>query len=83
MRGVLPETKKHKNLIGNCNYWTIASIKSLIENKTETDIHFEWAERWLPNSREDFKSLGQVEYLVNHTYDLFSISKPRVPADFN
>ena len=44
LRGILPEPEiNNRSLRGNKNYYKISTIRAWLENKTEDQVHTEWA----------------------------------------
>ncbi len=80
MRNILPPPlPKSSRLSGHKNFYRIADIRAWAENRSATDIHWEWALKWLPEHVGQAQTLHQVEFLVNAAYDLFGVEQPRIP----
>src|SRR5689334_6866231 len=72
MRGILPEPVKHRRLpSGNRNHFRICSVRSRMEQRPETEIYWEWADRWLAEYKSSLHTLEQVESTITAAYDLF------------
>jgi hypothetical protein len=85
MRGILPE-KEQSSLhlpAGNKNYYRISKIRAWLEDRPESDIHWEWARCWMSGHMDHIKTLQQLEYLVNCASDLFGVEKSFLPGDFD
>lgn len=83
MRGILPEPVKHRRLpSGNRNHFRICSVRSRMEQRPETEIYWEWAERWLADYIDTIQTLGQVEFLITSAYNHFGVERPLIPPDF-
>lgn len=81
IRGYLPPQVIHPKLKGNKNYYRISSIRSLLENRPEEEIHWEWAKLTLSEFMP-IPTLGQVEFVVNGAYKFLNVEKPTVPGNF-
>lgn len=79
VRGILPAPVTDKKLVGNKNFFRISEIRAWLENRPESDIHWEWIKSNIPY---DIESLAQVEYVVNQTYRFLNVEKPLVSANF-
>lgn len=82
IRGILPPPTKHRSLCGNKNYYRISTIRAWLENRTEEDIHWEWARKWLEGLVDSMESLNHLESAVCTGYAIFGVEKPKIPADF-
>ena len=79
IRGILPSPISHSKLTGNKNYFIISSIRSWLESKPESEIHWDWIKINIPY---DIETLNQAEYVVKNAYHLLNVEKPLIPALF-
>lgn len=84
MRRILPDPVKHHALPpGNKNYYRIHSVRSIMEQRSEVEICWEWIDCWLADQGTTIRSLKQAANIVAVAYDLFGIERPLIPEDFS
>lgn len=85
LRGILPEPEPRSRHLpgGNRNWYRISKIRSWAEDRPESDIHWEWAHKYVEPHTGPIQRLTQVETAVWACYKLFDVEKPPMRVDFS